>query len=127
MEKIDLELLNKVIEDLRNNPSACTLYTSNNQEGMLSLSESKPGEMLTAFIKYLYDCDFIDSNYMENDKKISEKEIDEMTFEEVLTRLTAIIRADRFCSGLLYARFKDGTLLKLVEKIVKLKNKYIKS
>ena len=37
--------------------------------------------------------------------------------------LTAIIRGDRFCSGLIYSKVKDGTLLRLLERLKDIKSK----
>ena len=122
MNKVDIELLNELIEDLRKNPNACTLYSSNYQKGIISFGESNPGQKLKQFIQYLYDNNLMDKNYLENNDKIKEKEIKDMNIDEIFTRLTWIIRADRFNSGLIYSYFKNGMILNLVERLVQLIN-----
>ena len=59
---------------------------------------------------------------MENEKLIHGKDIDELTYKEIGTMLTAIIRGDRLCSGLIYSKVKDGTILKLLERLKELNN-----
>ena len=44
-----------------------------------------------------------------------------MSYNEVLTKITFLIREERFCGGLLYSNFKDGTILKLLERLNQLK------
>ena len=116
--KLDLQMLNDTIYDLKNNPNACTLYngsTSENEE--FTISESNPGEQLSKFINYFYENDLLDQMYPENYKKIENKAIDDYTYEETITALTKIIRGDRFISRQIYYCFKDKTLLKVVEKL----------
>ena len=60
---------------------------------------------------------------MENEKLIQEKDINNLTYKEIGTILTAIIRGDRFCSGLIYSKVKDGTLLRLLERLKDIKSK----
>lgn len=107
---IDTKLLQETIDDLKNNPDACSLT-----EGMIS--ESDPGEQLGKFIDYLGTNGIFDMDYVNNYEKIKDKNIEDYTTDEVLTALTRIIRSDRFVSGELYSRVKDGTVLKLLEKL----------
>lgn len=111
-------IIDETIEDLKNNSNACTL-----EPGMISLNneivipESHPGEKLSAFISFFYDSELVDKNYVLNMKKIKDKSIENFTKEEIATYLTAIIRGERFNSGLIYSMVKDGTMLKLVERL----------
>lgn len=116
--KFDLQILNDTIDDLRNNPNACTtIGGATSQDGTFTIPESSPGEQLKKFIKYLFENGFADMQYVENYKNIKDKSIDDYTYEETLTTLTRIIRGDRFVSGQIYGCFKDGTLLKIVERL----------
>lgn len=71
------------------------------------------------FIRCFYNSDLVDKEYTLNTKEISKKDINELTYKEIGTMLTSIIRGDRFCSGLIYSKVKDGTLLKLLERLQK--------
>ncbi len=116
--KLDLQILNDTINDLKNNPNACTTIGGmTSQDGTFTIPESNPGEQLRKFSQYLFENGFADMQYVENYKKIEDKSIDDYTYEETLTALTKIIRGDRFVSGQIYSCFKDGTLLKVVEKL----------
>ena len=109
----DLDLLNDTINDLQTNPDVCTLTKyENSEENVITIQESKPDEQLTKFIKYLYDTNKMDSNYKKKD--IESKKISEMNYEDILTKLTFIIRGDRFCSGNLYSYVKNGEFLELL-------------
>lgn len=116
--KFDLQILNDTIDDLRNNPNACTTIGGvTSQDGTFTIPESILGEQLKKFCQYFFENGFADMQYAENYKNIQDKSIDEYTYEETLTALTKIIRGDRFVSGQIYSCFKDGTLLKIVEKL----------
>lgn len=82
--------------------------------------ESYPGEQLSKFIQYFYENDLIDQDYIENYEKIKDKKIEEFTYDEVLTGLTKIIREDRFNSGEIYTCVKNGSMLKLIERLYEL-------
>lgn len=115
--KIDTQMLIETINDLKNNPEACTTYGENATAGSLALQESKPGEQLSRFIHYFYENNLLDQNYVENYEKIKNKDIKDFTYEEVLTGLSKIIRGDRFISGELYTCVKNGIFLNLVERL----------
>ena len=117
------KILKNTIEDLKNNPNACTLIgRAHSTKSTVTIEESMPGKQLSEFIDYLYYKDLMDKEYIKNYKEIEDKKIEELTYNEVLTKITWGIRADRFNSGLLYALVKDGTMLNLLERIEKLKN-----
>ena len=116
---IDLKILKDTIDDLKNNPDSCTrVIGAKTQDGSFEIFESSPGKQLQEFITYLYNNNLIDYKYGENYEKIKDKQIDDYSYEEVLTALSAIIRGDRFVSGKLYRGVKGGMLLKLVEKLM---------
>ena len=119
MEKsFDLQLINETIEELKNNPEACTIIGGDSVDGIFA-SESVPSEKLSAFIKYLYENELADKKYMENIKSIENKKLEDLTMPEVITMLTFITRGERFTSALLKAKVDDGTFLKLVEMLKK--------
>lgn len=91
-------------------------------DGTVIHSESNPGEKLKNFIRYFYESNLLDKEYLENEKNIKDKNIDKLEYKEISTELTAIIRGDRFCSGLMYSKVKDGTFLKLLERLKELNN-----
>lgn len=113
---MDLEFLQKTIDDLKNNPNACELTIYNH----LSRT-SNPGKQLSAFMDYISEKNLYDKgNYLENHKKIKNKDISTMNYNEILTELTFFLRGERFCGGFWYEDFKDGTLLKIVERLKEL-------
>lgn len=117
------DIISDVIYDLYNNPEACTLTKGmKTEDGQIVLSESKLEEKLEIFIHCFSESDLLDKEYMENEKLIKEKDINELTYKEIGTKLTSIIRGDRFCSGLIYSKVKDGTILKLLERLQEISN-----
>lgn len=118
------KIIEDTIYDLKNNPEACTLYDGMHTENRKTvIQESNLGEKLKTFIRYFGTSDLLDKEYMENEKLIREKDINNLTYKEIGTILTAIIRGDRFCSGLIYSKVKDGTLLRLLERLKDIKSK----
>lgn len=115
---IDLKILQETIDDLKNNPKACELIGGEtSKDGTFSIPSSNPSKQLSEFMKYIYDNDLIDKNYLENNKKIEHKDINNMNFNETMTAITYFLRGERFCSGFWYSNFKDGTILKLLERL----------
>ena len=117
----DKDILIVTIDDLKNNPEACTTVAGTT--GDIIIPESYPGEKLSEFISYLYENELLDLNYVNNFEKIKDKEIGDYTYEEARTALTKIIRADRFVSGELYACVKDGSLVQVLEKTLEFQDK----
>lgn len=118
-KNLDVQILQETINDLKNNPNACTLYGGEtSQDGVFTIPESKPGEQLTKFIRYFYENELLDQQYPDNYEKIRNKKIADYSYEETLTALTKIIRGDRFVSGQIYGCFKDGSLLEVLEKLL---------
>ena len=118
MKKIDLNMLEETIKDLKTNPNACTtMGGTTSEDGVYTIPESNPGEQLSQFMKYLYENDLMDYQYVENYEKIKDKDIEDYTYEEALTAITTIIRSDRFVSCNLYQAVKEGTLLKILQRL----------
>lgn len=117
-KNLDIKILQDTIEDLKNNPSACTTIGGMaSTDGTFTIPESNPGDQLNKFISYLYDNNMLNQNYLHDHKLIENKEENNLSLEEVITRLTFIIRGDKVCSGLLKSKVDDGTMLRLVERL----------
>uniref|UniRef100_UPI0025D7053F DUF6508 domain-containing protein n=1 Tax=uncultured Ruminococcus sp. TaxID=165186 RepID=UPI0025D7053F len=54
-----------------------------------------------------------DNDYITNSDKIQQKPIADLTRDETLTLITAIIRGERFCEGRIAKALEDGTLEEL--------------
>ena len=76
--------------------------------------ESSLSEQLLKLIKYFYDENLVDEDYISNYEFIMNKNIEELTLQECLTYFTYIIRSDRFSSGYIVS---EGILLKLLERL----------
>ena len=117
----NIKLLEETIKDLETNPKACTLTENkNNNSNVIILKESIIDEQLHKFIKYLYDTNKFVKNYTQIE--LSSIKISEMSYNQVLTKLTYIIRGDRFSSGLLYSYVKNGEFLELLLRLKKIIN-----
>ena len=80
------------------------------QDGVSQLHYQVYSQAVTELIKALYDMDLTDKNYVENMEKIKGKPVPELTRDEILTRMTFLIRAERFCDGTIEEALNDGTL-----------------
>lgn len=114
---IDKKILQDTINDLKNNPDACKIGGGNEVNGIIHMLYSDPGEQLSKFMKYFYEIQLGDTNYIENMKLTQNKDISILSFDEVRTELTAIIRAERFCSGAWHSAVESGRLLELLERL----------
>lgn len=65
------------------------------------------------WIAKFYSLDIADKNYIKNTEKLKLKQIPDLTRDETLTRITAIIRAERFCDGTIAEALKNGVLEEL--------------
>lgn len=119
-KNLDIKILQDTIDDLKNNPNACTLDGMTSINETFTIAESNPSAQLSKFISYLYDNNILNQNYLNDYKLIKDKEEKNLSLEEVITKLTFIIRSDRFCSGLLKSKVADGTMLRLVERLYNL-------
>lgn len=77
-------------------------------------SNSKEIDM---WIHKFYELDLGIANYIDNHKLIENKEIENLTLDEVLVKLTFFIRQERFCTGLIASGIKDGTIEKLIKRL----------
>jgi len=84
------------------------------------------GAITTGWYDYsskLLECPKIigaDYDYAENFKLIQDKEINELTKEELKTYTTRIFRGDRFCEGLIAKCIDDGTIEKIIKRYLDL-------
>ena len=114
---IDKKILQDTINDLKNNPDACKIGGGNEVDGIIHMPYSDPGKQLSEFMKYFYEIQLGDTNYVENMKLTQNKDVSTLNFDEICTELTAIIRAERFVSGAWYSAVESGRLLELLERL----------
>ena len=77
----DLKILKDTIDDLKNNPNACSLSKgTTNENGFITIPESNLDEKLLKFINYCYENNLLDMHYVENFEKIRNKEIDDYSY-----------------------------------------------
>ncbi len=69
-----------------------------------------------SFIKDFYALGIADRSYVENMPALQGKPVSEMTEGELITKLTALIRGDRFCEGLINGALEDGTIQEVLER-----------
>ncbi len=122
-KNLDAKILQDTIDDLKNNPNACTTIGGmTSTDGTFTIPESNPSDQLIKFISYFYDNNLLNQNYLEDHKLIENKKDEDLSLDEVLTRLSFIIRGDRFSSGLLKTKVDDGTMLRLIERLYSFTN-----
>ena len=80
------------------------------EDGTLQFPYPIYSQSVHDWIKALYNLDLTDMNYYEHYKKIKDKPIEELTRDEILTRMTYLVRAERFCDGVIEEALNDGTL-----------------
>ena len=62
------------------------------------------------FLNDFYDAYDLDHHYLENYEDIKNREIDQLTRNELLTLLTYIIRSEKFFEGALLEEINNGTV-----------------
>ena len=62
------------------------------------------------WIDALYKLYLTDRDYFDHFEKIKDKPIEELTRDEILTRMTFLVRGERFCDGTIEKALNDGTL-----------------
>lgn len=79
---------------------------------------------IAEFMDFFMKSDYADCNYVENmdkngwfDKQKLLNDIAEMTENEVLTCLTALMRQDRFCEGFFAGCIEEGTIEVLLRRL----------
>lgn len=95
------------------------------RDGTTATYESNPCKQLRKFIDYFYNSELVDKDYVQNIATLNDKDIESCSYNEICTLLTSIIRGDRFQSGLIYSKFKDETLLRLLERLKNIKNQKV--
>lgn len=66
----------------------------------------------------------IDDMYMRNSEGVEEKPIETMSLEDLKTKYTFILRAERFCDGAIAGYVEDGSLAKMVKREIELINEW---
>ena len=121
-KEINIDLIKKLIVAINEN-RACTNATVEHNNNTFEISHSIFSKELNNFYKFLYDNEMIDTNCYENYKKIESKEINSMSFEEIITLLTLINRKERFCDGTMYEFIKKGKMLKCLSRLLEIADK----
>lgn len=85
-------------------------HSAKSENGVFHLGYYKYGKDVQKWIKLLYELDLVDYHYMQNMKLLQDKEIAEYTRDEVLTHMTFIIRAERFCDGTIAVSLENGEI-----------------
>ena len=77
-------------------------------------------DSVSEWIHAFYDLELADLDYIENGNSIEDKDINSLTRDELLTKMTALIRGERFCDGLIATALEDGSLEKMSERLYEL-------
>lgn len=83
------------------------------KDNVITMSYPVYNDDVKKWIDTFYSLDIADTDYIENSEKILDKNIQDLTRDETLTRLTKIIRTERFCDGTIAKALEDGTLEEL--------------
>ena len=86
-------------------------------DGVLRLPFPIYDDEVDEWIKSLYSLELTDFNYIENTEKIKDKEIGQLSRDEVLTRMTWLVRGERFCDGLIAEWLENGSLEALCRRL----------
>ena len=84
-----------------------------NEDGVITLSYPVYSDEVMEWIDKFYSLDIADNNYIANMKKIQSKAINTLTADQTLTRLTAIVRGEKFCEGNIAEALESGELEEL--------------
>ena len=120
-KEINIDLIKKLIVAINENRACTNAKVEHNNT--FEISHSIFSKELNNFYKFLYDNEMIDTNCYENYKKIESKEINSMSFEEIITLLTLINRKERFCDGTMYEFIKSGKMLKCLSRLLEIADK----
>ena len=86
---------------------------SENKDNVITLSYPIYNDEVRTWIDTFYSLDIADKNYSENIENLKQKQITDLTRDETLTRITAIVRAGRFCDGAIAKALENGVLEEL--------------
>ncbi|MBR2247867.1 MAG: macro domain-containing protein [Clostridia bacterium] len=92
------------------------------ENGVFILGYPIYNKNVEGWIYQMYKLDLTDQNYLENYDKIKNKDENNLTIDEILTTFTFYIRGERFSDGTIDSGIKDGTLVRLSERLNKLSN-----
>lgn len=70
-----------------------------------------------AFINDMHEIDAVDFDYVRNIEKIEDKAVEDLTEDELITKLTLFVRGEKFCEGMLSGALRDGTIQKVLEEL----------
>lgn len=74
-------------------------------------------EEVHRWMELLYELDLTDRDYGTNIKKIKDRPIEQLTADEILTRMTWLIRGERFADGLIAEWLENGSLEALCRRL----------
>lgn len=83
------------------------------EDGVITISYPRYSDEVREWIDKFYSLDIADNNYTANMKKIQSKPINTLTTDQTLTRLTAIVRGEKFCEGNIAEALESGELEEL--------------
>ena len=92
------------------------------ENGVFTLGYPIYNDNVDKWIDQMYKLDLTDQNYLENYEEIKSKDENNLTIDEILTTFTFYIRGERFGDGTIDSGIKDGTLIRLSERLNKLSN-----
>ena len=72
------------------------------------------------WIEAMYELDLMDRDYLSNIEKMKDRPIEKLGRDEVLTRMTWLIRGERFCDGLIAEWLENGLLEALCRRLYEL-------
>lgn len=95
-------------------------------DGSILMPYPKYSDEIYNFIEKFYELKLIDYNYLPNYEeylKYKGKDIDDLSFKEILSYITYIIREERFCEGLIASNLENGKIEELEKSLF---SRYIK-
>lgn len=107
--KIDKNILQKIENEL-------SFIKEQAENGIMNTYFSNPKE-IDIWVHKFYELELGNMNYIDKHKIIEDKEINDLTLDEILIKLTFIIRQERFCTGLIASEIKNGTLEKIIKRL----------
>ena len=112
MAKLSEAELNKRCQALPVVRTQCVERTKGGRDenNVITLPHPKYSREVDEWIDTFYSLEIADDDYIENCHKISDKPVSELTRDETLTRLTAVVRSERFCDGSIAEALENGVL-----------------
>ena len=69
------------------------------------------------FINDMHEINAVDFDYVRNIEKIEDKAVEDLTEDELITKLMLFVRGERFCEGMLSGALRDGSIQKILEEL----------